>query len=72
MINYPFVRFSIADEKQCDQLVILLIQYLAIYSNEHLPKTIKMAKVGLNFAKYDRNTPKIAKVAKFHQIWSHC
>ena len=38
-----------------------------------------MAEVVQNFAKYERNTPKIAKyfkmlakVAKFRQIWSHC
>ena len=37
-----------------------------------------MAEVVQNFAKYERNTPKIAKyfkmlakVAKFRQIWSH-
>ena len=28
-------------QRQCDQIVILLIQYLAIYNNEHLPNTIK-------------------------------
>ena len=27
-------------------MVKLLIQYLAIYNNEHLSNTIKMAKVG--------------------------
>ena len=34
---------------QCDQMVIQLIQYLAIYNNEHLLNTIKVAKVGSTF-----------------------
>ena len=59
-------------------MVVLLIQNLAIYNNEHLPNTIKMAKVQ-SFAKYKRNAAKLAKdfkmlakVAKFCQIWSRC
>ena len=34
---------------QCDKMVILLFQYLAIYNNEHLTNTIKMAIVGSKF-----------------------
>ena len=37
---------------QCDHMMLLLIQYLANYNNEHtknLPKAIKMAKVGSKF-----------------------
>ena len=50
---------------QCDQMVILHIQYLAIYSNEHLLNTIKMAKVGSKFCqiwmKHSNNMPNILK-----------
>ena len=40
------IRYIMVRRRQCDQMVKLLIQYLAIYNNEHLPNTIKMAKVG--------------------------
>ena len=60
-------------------MVILIIQYFAIYSNEHFLNPIKLAKVGSNFAKNERNIQeKIAKilkcskkVAKLRQIWSY-
>ena len=40
-------------------MVRLLIPYLAIYNNEHLSNTMKMAKVDSNFAKYERNPQKL-------------
>ena len=36
---------------QCDQIVWLSAQYLAIYNNA-LPNSKKVAKIGRNFAKY--------------------
>ena len=44
------------------------IPYLAIYNNEHLPNTIKMAKKVQKFAKYERNTPKIANVRQSSEV----
>ena len=43
----------------------LFLQYLAIYSNEHLPNT-KYALQNLS------KTLIFVKVANFRLIWSHC
>ena len=63
---------------QCDQMVRLLIQNSAIYSNEHLPNIIKIGQSSFKFLPNTKETlqilPKIqmlANVAKFCQIWSH-
>ena len=56
----------------------IIIQCMAIYNNDKMPRSIKMPKWVQKFAKYKINHPKIcpktfnyfAKVAKFHQIWS--
>ena len=41
-----FCKRQKATYLQCDQMVIVLIQYLVIYSNEHLLNTIIIAKEG--------------------------
>ena len=41
---------------QCDQMVILFFQYLAIYNDENLPKSIQIAPKWVhNIAKYQIN-----------------
>ena len=62
---------------QCDQMTRLFAQYLAIYNNGILPKRIKIfPKLVQHFARHKINPQEMAqifpKVAKFHQIWSHC
>ena len=44
--------------EQCDQLAKLFFQYLAIYNDEILPKSIKIVH---KFAKYKKNLKNIAK-----------
>ena len=40
--------------KQCDQMAKLIIQYLAIYNNENLTKSIQIVPKWVhNFAKYE-------------------
>ena len=58
----------------------MFFQYLAIYNDEFLPKSIqKIPKWVHNFTKYQINLWNVAKyflifakLAKFRQIWSHC
>ena len=62
---------------QCDQMTRLFAQYFAIYNNGILPKRIKIfPKLVQHFARHKINPQEMAqifpKVAKFHQIWSHC
>ena len=64
---------------QCDQMSIFLIQNLAVYINENLPKSQNKLLLQIqNLAKYKKHSnysPKafkfFAKVLKIHQIWSH-
>ena len=64
---------------QCDQMNRLCFQYLAIHSNENLPKSILIVpKWVKNFAQNQINLKYIAidfytfaKVVEFRQIWSH-
>ena len=55
---------------QCDQMVRLLIQYWAIYSNEHLVQYHKNGQS--RFTKVAQYFKMLTKMAKFRQIWSHC
>ena len=61
--------------RQCDQTTRLCFQYLAIFSNENLPKNIQIVQ---NWTKNQINLKYIAKYFKywskwwnFAQIWSH-
>ena len=65
---------------QCDQMARLFFQYLAIYNDEILPKSIqKSPKVGSQLWQISNKPFKscqrfqiFAKLAKFCAIWSHC
>ena len=60
----PDQRMSFVGRIQCDQMVRLLFQYLAIYNNiEIFPNSIKiLSKYEQNFAKYLVDPLKFAKV----------
>ena len=54
-------------------MIRLCFQYLAIYSNLNLPKSIQIVSKWVeNFAQNQMNLKYIAKVVEFCQIWSHC
>ena len=57
-----YVRQIYALQVQCDQMTILCIQYLTIFSNEKLPKSIQIEpKWVQNFAQNQINHKYIAK-----------
>ena len=56
---------------QRDQIAYFFVEYLAIYNNEILPNSITIAKLKSIFCQILNNLTKMAKVAKFLQIWSH-
>ena len=58
--SFCFITFRFFPS-QCDQMVILLIQYLAIYSNEHLPHGQSRFKILPNMNETLRKLPKILK-----------
>ena len=53
---------------QCDQMPRFFVQYLAVYSNENFPSSIKMCKVGSDFCqilyKPSKNYQRLQKLAK--------
>ena len=53
--------------RQCGQMVILLIQNMAVYSNLHLPNTIKIGQI---WFKNCQKIKMLAKVATFRQIYN--
>ena len=77
--DVPQIKIVFVSWAQCDHMVRLLIQNLAIYSNEHLPNPIKIGQSRLKILPSMKDTLQkcqkikmLAKVAKFRQIWSHC
>ena len=51
---------------QCDQMATLFVQYLGIYNNVNLPKSInKLPDKAQKFAKYHLNLQKWRKAIKF-------
>ena len=52
-------------------MAILCFQYLAIYSNENLTKSVQIVPKWVKiFAQNQINLKYIAKVVEFRQIWS--
>ena len=73
-----FLDHSLGDEKQCDQMASLIVQYLAVNNGENSAICMKeFAKWVQNFDKHKIKPYKIysgfiniAIVAKFRPIWS--
>ena len=67
--SFCFITFRFFPS-QCDQMVILLIQYLAIYSNEHLPQYRKNAQTRFKILPNMKETlQKLPNILKCSPKW---